>query len=528
MADWVESLSPAPDEGTPHDQPTLAHPAGGGESLPRNTVFAGYELLEELGRGGMGVVYKARQLSLNRTVALKMVLTGRFVSEEEVQRFKAEAAAAARLRHPNIVTVHEVGEVDGQYFYTMELIEGPSLAQRVAAGPLPGRQAAHYLLHIARAIHHAHQRGVLHRDLKPSNILLDADDQPHVADFGLAKHLGGDAAQTRSGALLGTPSYMAPEQASGRVRSLGPACDVYGLGAVLYELITGQPPFLADTPLETVRLVLDREPAPPKLLNPDIDDDLETICLKCLEKEPGDRYPSAAELAADLERYLRGDAIRAGSLNLFERLARALGRTHPIDEFHGWGTMLYSFALIVFLEHLLVFLYVQRHSPLSRRMAVTARILLFLSMGVIFWWKRRRMLLPTSAAERQLWATWIGYIIACFTVYLVEPNEGPDALGAVLGHYPYWAILSGLGFFTMGANYWGWCYAFGLGFFLLAGLMPLNLEWGTLGFGLWWSLVLAALGRHVHRLAGKAGESAGPGGSPAGAWARGVSREGRS
>jgi serine/threonine protein kinase/tetratricopeptide (TPR) repeat protein len=278
-----------------------------------------YELLEEIGRGGMGVVYRARQVSLNRIVAVKMLLAGQRAAEALRQRFRQEAEAAGHLQHPHIVAVHEVGEQDGQPYFSMDYIEGKSLAALVRENLLPPATAAAYVKTIALAIHYAHQQGTLHRDLKPANVLIDACGQPRITDFGIAKRIAADSQLTATGEVLGTPSYMAPEQAAGKVGQIGPASDIYAMGAILYELLTGRPPFRADTPFDTLRQVVETDAASLRLLNPKVPRDLETICRKCLEKEPGKRYPNGQALADDLERFLKGEPIRARPPRAWER-----------------------------------------------------------------------------------------------------------------------------------------------------------------------------------------------------------------
>ncbi len=298
-------------------------PAPGVQPGPQpGTTFGEYEILEEIARGGMGVVYRARQRSLKRIVALKMLLGGRFASPDALKRFQREVEAAAALEHPHIVPIYEFGEAEGVQYYTMKFLEGGSLAQKREDLGSDPRSAAVILETIARAVHHAHQRGVLHRDLKPANILIDGDGEPQVSDFGLALFLSRESSLTGSGDALGTPSYMAPEQAAGRRKEISTATDVYSLGAILYKLLTGEPPIQADTSLETLRRVIETEPRSPRSVDPRVPLDLETICLKCLEKHPGRRYGSAEALADDLARYLRGEPILARSTSAIGRAWR--------------------------------------------------------------------------------------------------------------------------------------------------------------------------------------------------------------
>ena len=281
--------------------------------------FGDYELLEEIGRGGQGVVYRARQKSLNRIVALKVIGLAHWATEAHVKRFRLEAEAAASLNHPCIVPIYEVGERDGACYFSMGLVEGGQLDAVAKREPMPIRHAAELIAKLARAVHYAHEHGILHRDIKPGNILLDAKGEPHLTDFGLARLVETESTVTRTMEVLGTPSYMAPEQAVGNNARVTGATDIYGLGAVLYQLLTGHPPFAGGTTYETVRLVLDTEPRQPRLLNPKVDRDLATICLKCLEKDPQRRYSSALALAEDLERWLKHEPIRARRTGIVTR-----------------------------------------------------------------------------------------------------------------------------------------------------------------------------------------------------------------
>ena len=288
--------------------------------LPR--AFGEYELLEEIAHGGMGIVYRARQKSLDRIVAVKLLQFGSLSSAEYVKRFRAEASAAASLQHPNIVSVHEVGVHEGQHYLVMNFVNGPPLSRLAGQGPLPAKTAAAYLECIAEAVHCAHEHGILHRDLKPSNVLIDENNRPQVTDFGLAKRMDGESSLTLSGQVLGSPNYMPPEQASAEHGKVTRRSDVYGLGAILYHLLTGRPPFQTASLNEAIQQVTQVEPVAPRLLNPSVPVDLETICLKCLEKETGRRYPTAQMVADELCRFLNGESIQARPVGMLERFWR--------------------------------------------------------------------------------------------------------------------------------------------------------------------------------------------------------------
>jgi tRNA A-37 threonylcarbamoyl transferase component Bud32 len=428
---------PEPAPGAAQEASTLFRPESPAEvaALARICI-KGYEVLGELGRGGMGVVYKARQVSLKRTVALKMVLASKHAGPEELARFRSEAEAVARLQHPNIVQIYEVGEEDGCPYFSLEFVGGGSLAQKLAGQRLPAGQAAPLVETVARAVHAAHQRGIIHRDLKPGNVLLTADGIPKITDFGLAKNVEleapgapppeGAAApasrpHTQTGAIMGTPSYMAPEQAGGKTREVGPAADVYALGAILYELLTGRPPFQAGTPLDTLLLVVSEEPVPPRRLDPRAPPDLETICLKCLEKEPARRYATARDLADDLERFRAGEPIVARPLGPLGRLLRWAGR-QP-----AFATTL--IALVIFyLNHLLILGLFQRPDEGGYfHWFVTGLLLIWAAGAGFFQWLSRR---PRWAVPATF--GWASMDVLLFT-WLLHNGYGPQS--ALLAGY---------------------------------------------------------------------------------------------
>jgi hypothetical protein len=330
-------------------------------------AISGYEILGQLGRGAMGVVYHAREIHLNRPCAIKMILAGAHASPEARARFLVEAEAVAKLHHPNVVQVHRIGEAGGLPFLVLEYVEGGSLAAALDGTPWPARRAMARASDSTSAIAAAHGRGLVHRDLKPANVLLSVDGAPKIIDFGLAKVMAADSRLTATGSVLGTPSYMAPEQAEGHTEEVGPAVDTYALGAILYELLTGRPPFRGATVLETLEQVKQAEPVPPSRLAPGLPRDVETICLKCLEKDSRRRYASAAALAEDLERYLQGEPILARRTGPLERTIKWARRRPAI------ATLL-ALVQVVALVGLLGILWQWRRAEDQRDRAVLARI----------------------------------------------------------------------------------------------------------------------------------------------------------
>ncbi len=392
--------------------------------------FGDYEPLAEIGRGGMGVVYRARQISLDRPVALKMILRGALASGSDVARFRVEAESAARISHPNIVPVFEVGERDGQPYFSMQLVEGTTLSQKLADGPLSPREAASLLALVCRAVAEAHQNGVLHRDLKPSNILIDATGRPFVTDFGLAKRMTptGDseldrhASLTDTGAAIGTPSYMAPEQAAGQRGEIGPATDVYSLGSILYAMLTGHPPFQAASPVDTVLMLLEQDPVPPRVLNPQADPDLEMIALKCLQKPADLRYADAAELADDLEAWLRNEPVSARSSQFTQVISRVFRETHHAAVLENWGVLWMWHSLVVLSLCVVTNLLQWRDAASSNpsRWPYLGLWCVGLSVWAAIFYSLRRRAGPVTFIERQIVHVWAGSMIASMLLYFVE------------------------------------------------------------------------------------------------------------
>ena len=424
--------------------------------LPRD--FGDYELLEEIGRGGMGVVYRARQKTLGRLVALKLIIRGEFASAEESARFRAEAEAAARLDHPNIIKVLEVGIHRSWPFFTMPFIDGGSLADRLKSGPLEAREAAEILGAVTRAVDYAHREGVLHRDLKPANILFDRSGRPYVTDFGLAKRIESNGSLTRTGAIVGTPAYMSPEQAAGN-RELTPAADIYSLGSILFHALTGQTPFPGASALEVVLQVLENEPPVPHSIVPTVDRDLEMVVLRCLQKPADLRYLSASKLAEDLEAYLEGEplSVRAGSLR--HMLARWFRETHHAVVLENWGVlwMLHS-AVVLVLCAVTQWLHLRGAVSLWTYFSIWG--VGFGAWAAVFWALRRRSG-PVTLVERQVAHVWAGSFISCVGLFLtetllsLEPLALSPALGLVAGSVflSKASLLSGSFYLQAGALY---------------------------------------------------------------------------
>jgi serine/threonine-protein kinase len=384
-------------------------------SLP--CEFGDYWLVEEVGRGGMGVVYRAEQASLGRQVAVKMILKDQLASDAERQRFFAEAKATAQLQHPGIVPVYDVGEIDGRPYFAMQYIQGRTLQELINTNAIDERNAIRVVQMIAEAVDFAHQNGVLHRDIKPSNILVDAKGIARLTDFGLAKHSDAGESLTRTGVVLGTPSYMSPEQASGRMGTISPASDVYSLGSVLYHSLTGRPPFVAKNTMDMLLQVMEQDPPSPRLLNPKIDRDLEMILVRCLQKPPDLRYPSASKLAADLAAYLKDEPISARSGQFAQVVARWFRETHHAPVLENWGLLWMWHSLVLVIASIFTELLQWNHAGrLSYALLWTVGLG---SWAAVFWALRRRMG-PVTFVERQIAHVWGAAMIGIGALFPVE------------------------------------------------------------------------------------------------------------
>jgi hypothetical protein len=467
-------------------------------------VIDGYEIGELLGRGGMGLVFKARQKALKRDVALKIVVSGAHAGAAERARFRTEGEAVARLHHPGIVQIYEVGEQAGCPYLALEFVSGGSLAEQLNGTPMPPRRAAQLLLDLARAVQHAHEQGIVHRDLKPANVLLTQTGIAKIADFGLAKLLDVEQGQTQTGAVLGSPSYMAPEQAAGKVRTIGPAADVYALGAILYELLTGRPPFLGASFLETLDQVRSHDPAPPQALQPRVSADLAAICLKCLEKNAAQRYPSAAALEDDLDRFLRGEAIAARKRTLWDQAARVLRYSEVDVNWGAWAALTLYLAPLPLLTHVAVFvLFGDRpeYPLVAIGVSLVTQAVMFYS---IFFGKRASMRVIAPGQRRLSMSSWlgnfVGMLLAPLTILRMTHPATPEEWFVI---YALWLILAGCTYFSLAADA-GILYVTGSLCFLLAVLAPFVPLYMPLVLGSLMSLNMTAIGLGLRRVAREA------------------------
>jgi len=481
------------------DTPTLAEgeaPALA-SALPKVT---GYEILEVIGHGGMGVVYKARQLGLNRLVALKMILAGVNASPQDLARFRSEAEAVAQLQHPSILQIYEIGEQNGCPFLALEYVGGGSLAEHLNGTPVGPRQAAELVLALARAVHHAHEKGIVHRDLKPANVLLQPDGAPKIADFGLAKRVAeANTAHTQTGTILGSPSYMSPEQAAGHTDQIGPPTDVYALGVILYELLTGRPPFKGATILETIDQVREHDPVPPRFLQPKSPRDLETICLKCLEKSPRRRYATAADLAADLRGFLHDEPISAQSLTVLDQVARTISHHSFDDRFRGFANQLLLFSPFPLVVHLVAHFVFRQQPYYPLAMVLTTSTLVLALLPVVIYmsvhslqkwpaWQRRHFITMRTA-------NWFGLVLALAIVLVSVPLDSPY----IVMVYPIWATVSAMCFLAHATEV-GMYFVVGAFLCVAAVIMALTPAWAPLEVALFITINAIGQGLYLRRL----------------------------
>ncbi len=458
------------------------------------TTFGDFELVEEIGRGGMGVVYRARQQSLGREVALKLILLDHLASETDRARFYAEARAAAKLEHPHIVPVYDLGDVQGRPYISMKLIEGSTLSSQLQNGHMDGKSAAKLLIPLCQAVQYAHENSVLHRDVKPSNIMINHEGQAFLTDFGLAKDLRETPTLTRTGAVVGTPAYMPPEQASGQKPTLDPTSDVYSLGAVLYHMITGQPPFVGRTGLETVLMVMEQDPPSPRSLTRGLDRDLEMIILRCLQKPPDLRYASASALEQDLNAYLNNEEIAARSGRFSQIISQVFRETHHFGILENWG--------LLWMWHSVVLLIVCVATSMLYWMDDKNRLNYFLlwtvglgAWAAVFWAVRRRMG-PVTFVERQIAHLWAGSMICVAVLFPLESWLGLEPLKLS----PMLPMFAATTFLVKGAILSGRFYFQAIALFATPFLMAAMPGIAHLIFGVVAGLSFFSPGYQLHRM----------------------------
>jgi serine/threonine-protein kinase len=480
-------------------RPQTAEAIGPGFDLPFR--MGDFILQKEIGRGGMGIVYRATRMSTNEFVAFKLMLQGELASPSDRERFKAEASAASRLQHPHIVPIYEIGEHHGRLFFAMKLIEGRTLAQCLNEGPISSDKAARLLLQVARAIQYAHDQGVLHRDLKPSNILIDEHEQVYLCDFGLAKEVSGTAGLTKTGAVLGTPAYMAPEQAAGARGQVGPLIDVYSIGAILYHAMTGRPPFQGASPVDTVLMVLEQDPIPPRMLNRRANRLLEMIAMRCLQKPTNLRYASAGLLADDLEAFLNNDPVSAAGGRFWQIINGVFRETHHASILQNWG--------LLWIWHSLVLLVASFATNVIFLMGVSNRLVYQLTWGAgftawaIVFWSLRRQLGPVTFVERQIAHVWGASLIG---VILLFPFEGYLGL-ELMRLAPVLAVVAAMTFLVKAGILSGTFYWQVVALMLTAVVMALEYRYALFIFGLVSALCFFVPGLKYHRQRLRLGES---------------------
>lgn len=449
-----------------------------------------YLIEEEIARGGMGVVYRARQTGLQRPVALKLISSGVLAGREERRRFRTEAEAAAGLHHPGIIPIHEIGSWQGYEYFSMTLVEGPTLQKYVEDARFDDEETARLVRDIAGALEYAHRAGIVHRDLKPDNILISPDGRPLVTDFGLAKWHRDGTVITRTGQVLGTPHYMSPEQACARGEA-GTSTDIYSLGAILYALLTGSPPHAGANAAEVLRSVLQDEPPTPRSIRRDASPELEKICLKAMQYEPSARYGSAGLLADDLDRFLRGEPTSASGSGLLGRVAREIRRDQHQTYFEDWGRTLTWIGVIIFLGHVAMFGLRNLDLPAWIAYWLPRAVMLGMILAAIVR-ARHGSLLPRSIAERPVFSIWIGYLLTLAVVNLLSliRRDEPESI------FVFAAALSGFGFLAMAGHIWGGSAIFGIGFLGVAIVANQFPTISPLLLGGMWLVSLIALARH--------------------------------